>query len=763
MNAKTIELLAPAGDKETFLLALSNGADAIYLAGKSFGARASAQNFSNEEIKECIDLAHVLYKKVYVTINTLLFDYEFLELELFVEFLVQANVDAVIIQDIGVLEFLSKTFPLLELHASTQMNVHTVEHAQLLKNLGVKRIVLARETPLDTIKEIIKKVDIEIEVFAHGALCVSYSGNCLMSSFIGKRSGNRGKCAQPCRLSYQLDEDAEKKHILSTKDLMTLEDLQVLIDANITSLKIEGRLKRKEYVAQVVKSYKKMLQKIINNVPMDIELEKKELEKVFNREFTKGFLLHADNLDITNTKSVNHQGIVIGKVVRVSSKEIEIALDAPLEKGDGVRIKGKAETGFFVEKIYLNHKLITQASANSLITLPFIDSVEVGDLLHLTSETNQLTRLSKLSLPKIALQGWIYVEEEYLVLSISDGEHAVIKRSSEKVQVPLKQPTSSQRILDQIQKIQDTVYFFQDLEIHLENEIFIPISTINALKTETLLELSGLRQARQAVVKHEYTFEPVATTKTSTGFVAKVHTMEQLDSCVVYPLQAIYIASYDLYVKGKAKYPNSPLLYHENRILPKQTNETQAVVGNIGRLLEKNYPVSSVYLNITNAYAAYKMKSLGASIIGLSVELSKDQISQLLKTYFSRYNSKLPCEVMVYGHHEMMILKHDFLKKENKAENIAHTMKDRKGFTYEIRKDEADSTVIYNPMRLHLLDEIKTLQDMGVMRFLLDFTTESYQATTTILEMYLNDSSFTEKQRRPIENMTYGHYKDGVL
>src|SRR5690554_1468482 len=305
MNAKKIELLAPAGDKDTFLLALSNGADAIYLAGKSFGARASAQNFSNDEIKECIDLAHILNKKVYVTINTLLFDSEFSELECFVEFLVSVNVDAAIIQDIGALEFLRTSFPDLELHASTQMNVHTVAHAELLKSLGIKRIVLARETPIEVIKEIISKVKIEIEVFAHGALCISYSGNCLMSSFIGKRSGNRGKCAQPCRLAYQLDDDIEKKHVLSTKDLMTLEELNTLVDANITSLKIEGRLKRKEYVAQVVRSYRKMLEAISNNKTIDVAQEIIELEKVFNREFTKGFLLNANNQDVTNTKSVN--------------------------------------------------------------------------------------------------------------------------------------------------------------------------------------------------------------------------------------------------------------------------------------------------------------------------------------------------------------------------------------------------------------------------------------------------------------------------
>lgn len=763
MKLNKIELLAPAGDKETFLLALSNGADAIYLAGKSFGARASAQNFSNEEIKECIHLAHLLKKKVYVTINTLLFDSEFVELETFVEFLVEANVDAVIIQDMGVLEFLTKTFPNLELHASTQMNVHTVAHAQILKDLHIKRIVLARETPLEVIKEIIDKVDIEIEVFAHGALCVSYSGNCLMSSFIGKRSGNRGRCAQPCRLIYQIDDDQDKKHILSTKDLMTLEDLKKLTDANITSLKIEGRLKRKEYVAQVVRSYKRMLDAIRDNKEIDVTQERIELEKVFNREFTKGFLLDAKNEDITNTNSVNHQGVVIGKVTRLTEQGAEIVLEAPLEKGDGVRIKGNSEIGFYVDKIYKSKKLVTSAVASDTICLPNVTSVEVGDLLHLTSQISQLDKLAIASLPKVGLDGWVYLEDDYLVLSVSDATHSVIEKSMKPVQAPINNPTTSDRIVEQMQKIQDTVYFFHNLEIHLDKDIFIPISTINALKTSTLEKLSILRTNRKEVQKQMYSFAPLVVEDISSGFVAKVHTKEQLDSCLSHDLTAIYIANFALFEEANALYPDKPLFYHENRILPKESEQANAVCANIGRLCDRSYPISSVYMNITNAYAAYKMRKLGVQVVGLSVELSKDQIRELHETYFLRYKSKLNSEVMVYGHHEMMILKHDLLKKDGKSENSTHTMKDRKGFVYEIRKDEVDSTVIFNPMRLHLLDEIEDLKELGVTRFLLDFTTESKEDTQEILEMYLLKNKKEAKQKRPIENMTYGHYKDGVL
>ena len=250
------EILSPAGNKESFISAIHHGCDAIYIGGLKFGARAQAQNFTIDEIIELINYAHLYEVKVYVTVNTLIKDEEFLEAVSFVKQLYINNVDAIIVQDIGLASYLLKVFPDIVLHASTQMNIHSFDQALFLKNLGFKRIVLARECKYELIKKIKQEIDIELEVFVHGALCMSYSGNCLMSSVIGKRSGNRGKCAQPCRLLYSLNDSNKPSYLLSPKDLMTLNDLDKLLDLNIDSLKIEGRMKRKEYVGLVTQIYK---------------------------------------------------------------------------------------------------------------------------------------------------------------------------------------------------------------------------------------------------------------------------------------------------------------------------------------------------------------------------------------------------------------------------------------------------------------------------------------------------------------------------
>ena len=230
-----IELLAPAGTRDSFFAAINNGADAIYLAGKAFGARASADNFTDQEIKELIQYAHIRDKKVYVTVNTIIFEDELADVIKFIEFLYINDVDAIIIQDLGLAMVVHEKYPDLALHASTQMNIHNINMVKTIQKLGFKRIVLPREMPLETIKQIKKEVDIELEVFIHGALCVSYSGNCYFSSLIGKRSGNRGRCAQPCRLPYTLLN--QEKYWLSPKELCTIDKIKELIEEGIDSFK----------------------------------------------------------------------------------------------------------------------------------------------------------------------------------------------------------------------------------------------------------------------------------------------------------------------------------------------------------------------------------------------------------------------------------------------------------------------------------------------------------------------------------------------
>jgi len=267
-----IELLAPAGSFEALKAAVQNGADAIYLGGADFGARAYASNFDRETMKEAVEYSHIRGVKVYVTVNTLMKDNEIQSLMEYIKFLYEIDVDAVIVQDIGVFNLIKDTVPDFEIHASTQMTLHNKHGVELLKSMGVNRAVLARELTVEEIKNIYEETGVELEVFVHGALCVSYSGQCLMSSFIGGRSGNRGRCAQPCRREYDLlnlntdkISKSEKAFHLSMRDLNTLEEIGKLIDAGVTSFKIEGRMKKPQYVASIVRGYRMAIDTYLNN------------------------------------------------------------------------------------------------------------------------------------------------------------------------------------------------------------------------------------------------------------------------------------------------------------------------------------------------------------------------------------------------------------------------------------------------------------------------------------------------------------------
>ena len=351
---KKPELLAPAGNMESLKAAITAGCDAVYLSGKMFGARAFANNFSNDELELAINISHLYGIKVYITVNTLIYENEVESFLEYIEFIHKLGVDAVIMQDLGMIDLVRKTYPNLDIHVSTQAHIHNLEGVKLMESLGVKRVVLARETPIELIKEIKNNTNIELEVFIHGALCISYSGQCLMSSLIGGRSGNRGTCSQCCRMPYDLIKDGKKinkdKYLLSTKDLNTIYNIDKLID--IDSLKIEGRMKRPEYVYMVVSLYRKAIDSYINKGIIDItDNDIKEIKKLFNRDFTKGFIFHEEN--ITNTFRPNHMGIKIGKVID-NKKYTTIKLEDDLNLQDGIRFL-EDDKGMTITTMYKNN------------------------------------------------------------------------------------------------------------------------------------------------------------------------------------------------------------------------------------------------------------------------------------------------------------------------------------------------------------------------------------------------------------------------
>ena len=340
-----VELLAPAGDMESLIGAVNAKADAIYLAGNRFGARAFAQNFDLDHLSKAIEYAHLRDVLVYVTVNTLIYDREIADFIAFTDALVSMGVDALIVQDLGMMNLMLKRYPKTEIHLSTQMNIDHIDQIRFFETLGVKRIVLAREVNIEQIKQWRSLTQMDFEVFIHGALCVSRSGQCLFSFFNGGRSANRGACAQPCRLPYRWNDDTKEDYALSMKELMTLENISELMDSGIASFKIEGRMRRPHYVVQTVLSYRKAINHHGKQPKIDLKDDIKRLKTIFNRDFTKGFILDAEqDHKISHTFS-NHQGIPLGQVVDVKGKRMVIKLTESLRVQDGYRILDEQSSG----------------------------------------------------------------------------------------------------------------------------------------------------------------------------------------------------------------------------------------------------------------------------------------------------------------------------------------------------------------------------------------------------------------------------------
>lgn len=342
MTEKKIEILAPAGSYESFHAALCAGADAVYAGGNRFGARAYADNFTQEELIRAIDEAHLHGRKLYLTVNTLLKDCEMDELYDYLAPLYSAGLDAVIVQDAGVLSFVRENFPEMDIHASTQMTITGALGAKFIEEQGAKRVVPARELSLGEIRAIREQTGLEIECFVHGALCYCYSGQCLLSSLIGGRSGNRGQCAQPCRLPYTVN--GRKRHYLSPKDICTVEIIPELIEAGIDSFKIEGRMKKPEYTAAVTSIYRKYTDLYLENGKEKFRVlpeDKEMLLDLYNRGgSSSGYYMMHNGKEMMALDRPNHAGIPAVKVIRQKGREVQGTTLTVLHSGDVIEITG---------------------------------------------------------------------------------------------------------------------------------------------------------------------------------------------------------------------------------------------------------------------------------------------------------------------------------------------------------------------------------------------------------------------------------------
>lgn len=734
------ELLAPAGSYEGLQAVVKAGADAVYIGGSMFGARAYANNPQQDEMLEAIDYAHIHGKQIYLTVNTLLKNKELYgQLYDYLAPYYQQGIDAVIVQDLGVLSFLKKEFPNLSIHASTQMAVTGARGAELLKEAGVSRIVTARELSLKEIYEIYQKTGMEIESFVHGALCYCYSGMCLFSSMLGGRSGNRGRCAQPCRLPYTAYKDKQQisredqSYLLSPKDMCTIDILPEILQAGVYSLKIEGRMKRPEYAAGVTSIYRKYLDLYEKN-PKNYEVtaeDKQMLLDLYQRDgFNQGYY-HSHNgkemIAVVNQKEQNKKQKIAGKRNEVLFEQLK--------------------------KEYLDTKKQEKINGNFIL---FANSPAILDL---------------------------------------DFQDIHVQVMGETVEEAVKQPLSADRVEKQMRKTGQTPFVFDTLEIMTDEAGFLPMQSINELRRQGLEELQKeiLKKYRRELpertqknrVKNSETSEKMPV------FYASVETREQLEAVLEEKdIQGVYChismfdkkqlwkeafeTMYQVHKREKEFYLALPYMLRDGQLMDmeqeflKMAEQCEGfLVRNLEELgylskldlLEKAVTDYSVYT--FNDNAKNTLDEWGVMRTTVPLELNGKEIH-------ARDNEK--SEMIIYGYYPMMISAQCIKKTCGKCDKKSGfvKLKDRYG-KYFLTKTFCDFcyNVIYNSVPTGFLEEAQQILGEGFESLRLNFTSETKEEVKNLLDTFigiygLKKKNVKKKNPKEMPEFTKGHFKRGV-
>lgn len=779
-----IELLAPVGSREALTAAVENGADAVYLGGKAFSARQYAANFSEEEMIEGIRFAHLRGVKVYVAVNTLLDNSELGELAEYLCFLYQAGADAIIVQDPGVLQIVRETVPELEIHASTQMTVHNLEGVRILEEQGVDRVVLAREMTLDEIRQITAEAKAEIEFFVHGALCICYSGQCLMSSMIGGRSGNRGRCAQPCRLPYTLvdhlghpvnTDGVTGEFILSPKDLNTIELLPQLIEAGVTSFKIEGRMKRPEYVATVVRNYREALDRYISD-HADYHIsprQQKELAQIFNRDFTTGYLEGRQGIDLISHRRPNNRGLRLGRVLHYSheTRLATIKLDEELHVGDGIEVwvSVGGRVGTIVTRMDMaTGQQVTEAAKGMEVAIPVPEAVKAGDRVFKTNDA-RLLEMAKATITSPAPIRRIPVRVDVdarigqpMTVRMTDHDGNVAEAKTTFItEAALKRPLTYERVAEQMHRLGNTVFFIQELHVDITGEVMVPQSEMNAVRRAAVQQLEELRLAPwkrdldKAAAKHagekilRKAMIPQRIKKNKTRLTVKVDDVAGLKAAVEKGADLLYFGGESFsgqelsdkeYMEALAycRSYNKKIVFMLPRIIKpgyvpsvlerlakfEKMQPDGLAVANIGALelartntslvLHGDYP-----LNIFNAVSLDFYHQLGLRQAALSPELTLPQVELLAKS------APITVECLVHGHIELMVSEYCVVGSvaggasgnaacKRRCRRGMYGLKDRMGLVFPVETDQYCRMHLFNAKELVMFNHLPKLIEAGV-------------------------------------------------
>ena len=782
---KGLELLAPVGSFESLKAAVQNGANAVYLGGKEFSARASANNFDREELKKAVEYAHIRGCKIFVTVNTLIKQYESQDFLEYVRYLYDIQIDALIVQDIGMAAMIKREIPDFELHASTQMSAHSLEDVLYLEKVGFKRVVLARELNVDEIKYITDNCKADIEVFVHGALCVCYSGQCLMSSVLGTRSGNRGRCAQPCRQKYKLynlDEETyvetEGEYLLSPRDLNTIENIGKIIDSNVLSLKIEGRMKRPEYVATVVGAYREAIVNYIENKESKVDSEKiEELYTIFNRKFTHGYILGEVGEDVMNSQKPNNRGLYIGKVISYNpkSKRLKIKLEKSLKKGDGLNIGGGT-----VGRIIKGKQISDYGRAGEVVEIDYIGNISKGTEIFKTSDGMLIDRVRKTyeedkEYVKIPIEANLKIELDKLpILELKDNEGRAVKVGGDKkAEKAIKVALTYEKAEKQISKMGDTPFILDNFVCSIDNGVSIPISELNNIRRKAIEALS---ESRISVDRSKSNLDTEIVDVGKQLFDENTENLKVNVSCRnLKQLSAILKKNVDnIYYKDVytlneaielAREYSKKISYYMPRVIRSFEKNIYSTlekvsdrnieyldsfrVSNYGEIekIRKMYPGKKIkissWMNVINDEAIKYYKSINADTICLSQEVSMMQIKNLSEEIKEKAN----LEYLVYGQTEMMISEYcpmGVLTKEckkNKRDAMCsksvYALESSSGEKFRLSQDENCRTTVYSEETVCLLDEVEELYEEGINNIEISLYFEGIQETTDILEKFI--------------------------
>ena len=692
-----MEIVAPAGDYNRFLACIKGGADSIYLGLKGVGARRKAPNFTLEELKEAIDFAHLKGVKIYLTLNTIFKDVEIEALYTNIKQIYEWGVDAFIVQDIGMLKFLKDNFPKVELHGSTQMTVSNHVEAQFYKDLGLTRIVLSRELSFEDIKSIKEKCDIDLEIFVSGALCVSYSGNCYLSSFIGSRSGNRGLCAQPCRKIYR--SETKDSYFLSPKDqLMGQKEIEMLSSIGVESIKVEGRMKSEEYVYETVNYYKDLLNGFYRN---------NESFKLFNRGYSTGYF-YGENKNLMNNNFSFDLGYLLGIL-----KGRELELNDKIMLGDGIVYLDKDYNkigGEYISKIITdkNENLRTAEKSQKI----YLNKVPEGAYyIHKTYDKELYDKLNK-----ELKEGKRRVPVD-IKFDIKKAEKVRLSLTYKNIQVEVlgqelelaKNPLSVDKVKEKVEELGETPFIARNTQINYDGEAFLSFAYLKELKREAanLLEEKIIESFRR-IAKEEIVLEKsYDSNRKKPKIFVSVLNENQYNFVRSLGITDVYYKNPDV-----AKESNLEKIDKNNRLC-----------GNLYQLLTSNE--KELWLdwnnNIINSYAMSVLKNVPKlQGVFISPEIKREDIQKI-------DSFGLEKGIVVYGKMRVMYIEKDLIKEK---EEIINEQTDK----LVLVKNQFGNTEVYLNEELNLIPKLDEIENLGLDYIKLEFTFEDNDKIKEILD-----------------------------